>query len=59
VEHEDNHDWVEDDIEMFNDINPPSAISDHELSRVGLELMVRGTQMKIATRNDGHIEQYI
>ena len=44
---------------MFNDINPPSAISDYEFNRGGVELIIRGTQMKCQGRNDGHLEQYI
>ncbi len=36
---------------MLNEINPPSAISDYEMGRGGLELVVRGTQMKTQGRN--------
>ena len=47
-------------MEMFNDINPPSAISDYSQNRGGgIELIVIGTQMKSQGRNDGHLEQYI
>lgn len=38
---------------MFNEINPPSAISNYDFSgnNLGLELIVIGTQMKSQGKN--------
>lgn len=46
--------WLEEQNDMLNDINPPSAISEWEVSR-GVELVVRGTGMRTQGRNDGHL----